>query len=47
MEKKITAKIEDPIVKTIDIIPTKTLKINNKLTSQQEKKTVRCAENKY
>jgi hypothetical protein len=33
-----TAEIEDPTVKTIEIIPAKTLKINNKLTSQQEQK---------
>jgi hypothetical protein len=31
-----TFEIEDPIAKTIEIIPAKTLKINNKLTSQQE-----------
>jgi len=28
------AEIEDPAIKTIEISPTKTLKINNKLTSQ-------------
>jgi hypothetical protein len=33
-----TVEIEDPTVKTIEIIPAKTLKINNKLTSQQEQK---------
>jgi hypothetical protein len=33
-----TTEIEDPIVKIIEISPTKTLKINNKLTSQQEQK---------
>jgi transcriptional/translational regulatory protein YebC/TACO1 len=33
-----TYKIEDPTIKTIEIIPTKTVKINNKLTSQQEQK---------
>jgi hypothetical protein len=33
-----TTEIEDPTVKTIEIIPAKTLKINNKLTSQQEQK---------
>jgi hypothetical protein len=33
-----TAEIEDPTVKTIEISPAKTLKINNKLTSQQEQK---------
>jgi hypothetical protein len=33
-----TTEIEDPTVKTIEISPTKTLKINNKLTSQQEQK---------
>jgi hypothetical protein len=33
-----TADIEDPSVKTIEISPAKTLKINNKLTSQQEQK---------
>jgi hypothetical protein len=33
-----TSKIEYPTVKIIEIIPTKTLKINNKLTSHQEQK---------
>jgi hypothetical protein len=33
-----TADIEDPSVKTIDINLAKTLKINNKITSQQEQK---------
>jgi hypothetical protein len=33
-----TVEIEDPTIKTIEISPAKTLKINNKLTSQHEQK---------